>query len=204
MRRELADDPEAGAYAAEIELGPGWGEITREARDLLAPGRAVVLDTETIDLYGRTVEIAVIDAATGKKLMDTLVNPGDREISDGARWVHGITDEMVASARPFEKVLPRLRKVIKGKIICSCNVAFDRAVVLGDVQRAGKRPMHLEPEDSWYCLMEAYKDWLGAFRWLRLGGRHRALGDCESARKVLIRMSEGRGSVFTPAPPRPG
>lgn len=96
VRRELADDPEAGAYVGEVELCPTWGEITRQARALLEPGRAVILDTETTTLYGRTVEIAVVDAATGKKLMDTLVNPGDAEISDGARWVHGITDEMVA------------------------------------------------------------------------------------------------------------
>ncbi|MFF7529936.1 hypothetical protein ACKI1Q_15195 [Streptomyces galilaeus] len=57
--------------------------------------------------------------------------------------------------------------------------------------------MHLEPEDSWFCLMEAYKDWVGSSRWLRLGGRHRALGDCEAARKVLIRMSKGRGFEFS-------
>lgn len=40
--------------------------------------------------------------------------------------------------------------------------------------------------------MEAYADGVGSHRWLRLGGCHRALGDCESARKVLIKMSKGR------------
>ncbi|MFF9638835.1 hypothetical protein ACF1D2_30180 [Streptomyces bacillaris] len=44
VRRELADDPEAGAYASEITLCPAWGEITREAKALLEPGRAVILD----------------------------------------------------------------------------------------------------------------------------------------------------------------
>ncbi|OLO25478.1 DNA polymerase III subunit epsilon [Streptomyces sp. MNU77] len=145
VRQELADDPEARSYASEITLCPAWGEITREARTLLKPGRAVILDTETTDLYGRTIEIAVIDAATGKKLMDTLVSPGDAEISDRARWVHGITDEMVADKRPFEKILPRLRKVTKGRIVCAYNAEFDRTVVLGDIARAGKKPMHLEP-----------------------------------------------------------
>ncbi|GHE51488.1 3'-5' exonuclease [Streptomyces capitiformicae] len=200
--RELFADPVAATHASEITLCPAWGEVTRAARELLEPDVAVILDTETTDLDGQTVEVAVIDAATGKKLMDTLVKPTE-PISDGARWVHGITDEMVADARPFEKVLPRLRQVTKGKIICSYNVVFDRGIVLGDIARAGKKPMHLEPQDSWFCLMEAYKDWTGAFRWLRLGGRHRALGDCESARKVLIRMSEGRGTTFTPTAPAP-
>ncbi|MEU2380340.1 3'-5' exonuclease [Streptomyces misionensis] len=204
VRQELADDPEAGAYADEITLCPAWGEITREARDLLEPGRAVVIDTETTDLYGRTIEIAAIDAATGKKLLDTLVNPGDAEISDGARWVHGITDEMVADKRPFEKVLPRLRKVTKGRTILAYNVEYDRTVVLHDIARAGKKPMHLEPRDNWYCLMNAYAEWLGSRRWLRLGGGHRAAGDCEAARQVLIEISKGRGAVFTPSPPAPG
>ncbi|MFJ4745390.1 3'-5' exonuclease [Streptomyces sp. NPDC088775] len=203
VRRELADDPEAGSYADEITLCPAWGEVTREARELLEPGRAVVLDTETTDLYGRTVEIAVIDAATGRKLMDTLVDPG-APISAGARWVHGITDEMVAGARPFAKVLPRLRKVTKGRTVLAYNAAFDRTVVLGDIARAGKKPMHLEPSGGWYCLMEAYADWLGSRRWLRLGGTHRAVGDCESARQVLIEMSKGMGTAFTPSPPAPG
>ncbi|MFE1841699.1 3'-5' exonuclease [Streptomyces sviceus] len=116
---------------------------------------------------------------------------------------------MVTDARPFGKVLPRLRQVTKRRVICAYNAVFDRGVVLGDVRRAGKKPMHLEPEDSWLCLMEAYKDWAGSFRWLRLGGRHRALGDCESARKVLIRMSQGpprsrrpRPRPATPSPDR--
>jgi DNA polymerase III epsilon subunit-like protein len=203
VRRELFADPAVAPYASEITLCPAWGEVTRIARELLQPDAAVIIDTETTDLPGQIVEVAVIDAATGKKLLDSLVRPTE-PISDGARWVHGITDEMVADARPFEKVLPRLRQVTKGRVICAYNVDFDRGVVLGDVRRAGKKPMHLEPEDSWFCLMEAYKDWVGSFRWLRLGGRHRALGDCESARKVLLRMSQGRGATFTPAAPAPG
>ncbi|MGC0397384.1 DNA polymerase III epsilon subunit-like protein [Streptomyces sp. SAI-126] len=141
VRRELFAAPAAAPYASEITLCPAWGEVTRLARELLEPDVAVIFDTETTDLDGQTIEVAVIDAATGKKLMDTLVKPTE-PISDGARWVHGITDEMVADARPFDKVLPRLRQVTKGKIICAYNAVFDRGVVLGDVRPAGKKPMH--------------------------------------------------------------
>ncbi|MFC8790814.1 exonuclease domain-containing protein [Streptomyces cinereoruber] len=204
VRRELTADPEARTYASEVVLGTTWGRITRKARELLEPDRAVVLDTETTDLYGRTIEIAVIDAATGKKLMNTLVNPGDAKISDEARRVHGITDEMLADARPFEKILPRLRKVTKDRTILAYNAEFDRAVVLGDIKQAGRRPMHLEPESSWHCLMQMRTDWLDAYRWPKLGGSHRALGDCESARQALVEMSKGRGTAFEPRPPAPG
>ncbi|MEU3356139.1 3'-5' exonuclease [Streptomyces sp. NPDC037389] len=194
---ELAADPAAGSYADEITLCPRWGRLTRQARALLEPDAAVVLDTETTDLYGQTIEIAVIDAATGKKLMDTLVKPTVK-ITPGARWVHGISDEDVADARPFDRVLPRLWKVTKNRVVCAYNAEFDRSVVLGDIRRVERKPMHLEPWDNWFCLMEAYAAWLGSGRWLRLGGGHRALGDCQAARDVLIEMSKGRGTEFTP------
>ncbi|MGW9499236.1 hypothetical protein ACWG5P_33655 [Streptomyces prasinus] len=100
---------------------------------------------------------------------------------------------MVADARPFGKILPRLRKATKGRTICAYSAEYDRTVVLKDVERAGKKPMHLEPWDNWYCLMQAYADWLGARRRLRLGGGRRAAGDCEAARQVLLKMSKGRG-----------
>ncbi|MEV6357938.1 3'-5' exonuclease [Streptomyces hydrogenans] len=200
---ELAADPAVRSYADEITLCPRWGRITRRAQQLLEPGAAVVLDTETTDLYGQTIELAVVDAATGKVLQDTLVKPTDL-ITSGARFVHGISDDDVANARPFERVLPRLRKVTKDRIICAYNAEFDRAVILGDVLRAGKKPGHLEPHESWYCLMEAYAAWLGSSRWLRLGGGHRAAGDALAARDVLVRISQGRGNTFTPRPAAPG
>ncbi|MGW7346776.1 3'-5' exonuclease [Streptomyces sp. NPDC054854] len=202
VREELTVDPVVGSYADEITLCPAWGRISRRARMLLEPDAAVIVDTETTDLYGQTIELAVINAATGKVLQDTLVKPTE-PISAGARYVHGISDEDVAGARPFEKALPRLRKVTKDRVICCYNAQFDRAVILGDVRRAGKKPLHLEPQESWYCLMEAYAQWLGSNRWLALGGGHRAAGDCAAAREVLVHMSKGRGSNFVPRPAAP-
>lgn len=88
--------------------------------------------------------------------------------------------------------------------MCAYNAEFDRSVILGDVARARRKPLHLEPWSSWHCLMEMYAAWLGSNRWLRLGGGHRAAGDCEAARRVLIEMSTGMGSTFVPRPPGPG
>ncbi|MFF2228727.1 exonuclease domain-containing protein [Streptomyces globisporus] len=195
----LKADPAAGPHAGEITLCPAWGRITRRARQLLEPGVAVVLDTETTDLYGRTVEVAVVDAATGRKLMDTLVQP-EAPISPRAFWVHGISDEdlVAAKARTFDRVLPRLRKVTKGRVICAYNEEFDRTVVTNDARRVGKWPMHLAEPANWFCLMDSYVTWLGSGRWLALGGGHRALGDAKAARDVLVEMAAGRGTTFTP------
>lgn len=52
--------------------------------------------------------------------------------------------------------------------------------------------------------MDSYAAWIGSDRWLRLGGGHRAAGDCAAARDVLVRMSEGCGTSFTPSPAAPG
>lgn len=203
VKQELAAHPAAGSYAAEVTLCPTWGRLTRKAKALLEPDAAVILDTETTDLDGQTIEIAVIDAASGKKLLDTLVKPTE-PISQGAHWVHGLSDEDVAGARPWEKVLPRLRKVTRDRIICAYNSSFDRGIILGDTRRAGKKPLHLEPWDNWYCLMDSYAAWVGSSRWLPLGGGHRAASDCTAAREVLVEMSKGRGTAFTPRPDAPG
>ncbi|WP_052433027.1 3'-5' exonuclease [Streptacidiphilus carbonis] len=196
---ELAQDPAVASYANEIVLSPAWGRITRRARQLLEPDVSVILDTETTSLSGQTIEIAIIDAATGKKRLDTLVKPTER-ISQGAFWVHGISDADVADAKPWQAVLPRVRKYTKDRIICAYNSSFDQGIVLGDTRRAGKKPLHLAPDENWFCLMNAYATWLGSSRWVALGGRHRALGDCHSARQVLQEMAKGRGTEFTPRP----
>ncbi|TMQ99262.1 hypothetical protein ETD83_18085 [Actinomadura soli] len=44
------------------------------------------------------VEIALIDAATGETLLDTLVNPGTARVEPEARAVHGISDTELAAA----------------------------------------------------------------------------------------------------------
>ncbi|MEV7122244.1 hypothetical protein [Kitasatospora griseola] len=45
------------------------------AREVSAKGSGLVIDTETTDLFGRVCEITVVDAATGRVRLNTLVNP---------------------------------------------------------------------------------------------------------------------------------
>jgi hypothetical protein len=78
-----------------------------EATEVEEAGFAGSVDTETTDLDGYVIEIAVVDACTGDTLLDTLVNPGCA-ISPGAQWVYGITDAEVADAPPWSQVLPEL------------------------------------------------------------------------------------------------
>ena len=69
---------------------------------------------------GYVVEIAVVDAATGATLLDTLVNPGC-PISAGARAVHGLSDADVAGAPRWERVLPQLLAVTRNRTVLAYN-----------------------------------------------------------------------------------
>ncbi|GAA2690682.1 MULTISPECIES: 3'-5' exonuclease [Actinosynnema] len=192
VQAAIGADPVVSAYAADLELSTEVGAAIRWARDMLEPGAAVILDTETTGLGGDAVvvEIAVIDAHTGRVLLDTLVNPGDVPVGAGARAVHGITDAQLAQAPGWDRVLPKLRRVTRDRTVLAYNAEFDQRVVVNTSVRNGKRPMHLAEDATWGCVMTRRSDWLRTQRWQALGGGHRALGDCRSAREVLIDIAQ--------------
>lgn len=184
----IAADEVMSHYEHDIAVATEAGAAVRWARAMREPGAAVILDTETTDLYGYVVEIAVVDAATGETLLDTLVNPQE-PISDGARWVHGITDEQVADAPLWADVLPRLLEVTAGRTILAYNAEFDHSVVVGHSRRDDLEPGHLADQRNWSCLMNRRSDWELVWRRLPLNGDHNALGDCLTAYDLLRAMT---------------
>ena len=66
------------------------------------------------------VEIAVLDAATGDVLLDTLVNPGC-PVQPAARWVHSIGDDQLAASPPLAEVWPRLLEATAGRTVLAYN-----------------------------------------------------------------------------------
>lgn len=191
---------------------PVVGPVRAYARRLLAaPDGFAVLDTETTGLNdaARIVEIAAY-SGTGEKLIDTLVNPGV-PIPAAATRIHGIADADVADAPAFGEILPELTRALTGRRIVIYNVEFDTARLAHelDLWHRGATPLLL-PLDHWEvhpsatawmdalewapCAMEAYaryygdwSDYHGSRTWQRLGGGHRAGGDC---RTVLTRLQE--------------
>ncbi|MDJ0344248.1 3'-5' exonuclease [Streptomyces sp. H10-C2] len=202
VAQELQDDTEAAPHASRITLGTPWGEHTRWARQMLQPGASAIVDTETTSLAGLVCEIAITDSATGAPLLNTLVKPGE-PVSDGARAIHGITDEELETAPGWGKVLPKVRHVTRGRTVLAYNAQFDRQTIARDTARIGKRLMHLADDDRWGCLMAARTAFHGLRRDWRLDGDHRALGDCHAARTILLDIAEGHGHQFTPADPTP-
>jgi hypothetical protein len=182
----LAGHGGAAQYTDQIKLGTPVGRIIRWARAMQRPGAAVVLDTETTSLSGVAIELAVIDAATGEVLLDTLIDPAGVEIEDGARAVHGITDAELAGAPSWAEVWPRLRAAVGGRTVLAYNSRFDQTTIERTHRHAGLDPAEL-PAD-WQCLMAARSTWLEVGYRLALGGGHRALGDTLSARDILVQL----------------
>lgn len=186
----IAGNPAVSKYRRDIQLHSRAGAAIRFARAMLEPGRAVILDTETTDLYGAVCEIAVIDAATGRTLLDTLVNPG-APIVPGATAIHGITDaEVTAPAVPdWKTVYKRLLRVTKNRIVLAYNADYDRSVITADCARHGIRRTRLAAADHWEDVMVPRSEHAHSRRWLRNGGGHRALDDVQQTRRHLLRMT---------------
>lgn len=182
--------PAVHRYLGDMQLHSAAGAAVRFARAMLEPGRAVILDTETTDLHGAVCEIAVIDAATGKTLLDTLVNPGT-PIQPGAFAVHGITDsEVTAPGVPdWPTVYKRLLRVTKDRIVLAYNADYDRGVIAADCHRHGIRRTRLADLHHWADVMVPRSDHAHSRRWMANGGGHRALGDVQQTRQHLLRMT---------------
>jgi DNA polymerase-3 subunit epsilon len=171
------------------------------ARTILAsdPAGWCILDTETTGLGddAQTVQIGVL-APDGTALLDTLVRP-TCEVTEGARAVHGITDEALQEAPSFYAIYPDLVRVVRGKKVIVCNASFDAGVLdhmcwLYDLPEL--------PVKMWWCAMLWYapyagewSDYHGEYRWQRLGGNHDALGDCRAVLELLQKAASNQGAI---------
>ena len=165
------------------------------AREVLADPGTVILDSETTSLEGELVEVAII-TATGEPLLNTLIKP-EGPISPGAARVHGITVGTVQNAPTFPEVYPDLQKILaSASRVVIYNAVFDNGRIDADCTRHELPLLEYRSE----CVMLKYAEWYGewsdydqSFRWQRLNGGHRALGDCEATLERIREMAEVGG-----------
>lgn len=208
-REEIARERVERERAAVAARREHVAELAEWAREALADPRTVVLDTETTGLHerARIVELAVV-AADGTVLMDTLVNPGEPIPAD-ATAVHGITDEDVAGAPRFADLTVELTEVLDYRRVLIYNEPYDRGRLLYELDLRYRRQwvslVKHGPHEAATAWLEAmrledvmipYSDWVGEwddyhgnYRWQRLDGGHRAVGDCRAVLDLLRAMA---------------
>jgi DNA polymerase-3 subunit epsilon len=168
----------------------------------------VYLDTETTGTgpADEVIEIGIVDDQ-GAVLFESLVKPMSK-VSPDARRVHGISDEMLASAPRWMAVWPNVGAVLAGRTICIYNADFDLRMMQ---QSHAKYKMRwfLPEGTSFFCVMKLYAqfygEWntrTGAYRWqslenagrqckLTLPNAHRSTADSLLTRALLHYMAKG-------------
>ncbi len=179
------------AYRRNIKISRVHAAV-EFARGVLQPGRAVIVDTETVAMGGAVCEIAVCDAYDGRVLLNTLVNPGV-PITPGAQAVHGLSDaEVTAPDVPcWRAVYPRFEQITAGRVILAYNADFDRQVITEDSARHGIPSLVTTHRLRWGDVMMPRTHYAQARTWLKNEGGHRALGDVQVTRGHLLEMAAG-------------
>lgn len=116
-------------------------------------------------------------------------------ISDGAREIHGISDEDVADAPTWADVYEQVAEIINGKTLVIYNAGFDTGILfeMSDVYNLPQ----LQPKRV-ICAMLEFSQWYGSwseyhqsYTWQPLyGGDHTALGDCLATLDVIKTMAK--------------
>lgn len=87
--------------------------------------KPVYIDTETTGLEktDEVIEISIVDH-DGSQLFTSLIKPS-RAIPIEAQKIHGITNEMVATAQSWPILWPTIRNYLYGRTIAAYNAPFD-------------------------------------------------------------------------------
>jgi DNA polymerase III epsilon subunit-like protein len=182
------------------------GELPAIARSFFEQREFVVLDLETTgsDPHSErteVLEIAIVDA-NGKPVLNTLVKAFG-PIPAEAQAIHGISNEMVASAPTFREIYPQLVQAISGKVIVIFNANYDAYLLDNLIIRHGLDLPHF---DQW-CLMKAYANYYKSpgkyksYAWQKLSDAckqqdvklteaHRAMGDTLATYLLLKKLAE--------------
>ena len=160
-----------------------------------------VVDTETTgldpDQGDEIIAIGAVRVVNGRilrqEIFDSFVRPR-RMISESARAIHGISQEMLRAEPPIEDVLPRLHRFVEDTVIVGHNIAFDMRFFAAAGPRCSvvftnpvldtlllECAININQPDK---SLEAIAQRLG----LSVTGRHTALGDALSTAEIFIAL----------------
>ncbi len=162
--------------------------------------RPVYIDTETtgLDRSAEVIEISIIDF-DGSILFSSLVKPSI-PIPAGVQRIHGISNEMVASAPVWPILWPKVRSFLYGRVIGAYNAPFDLKMMqqsharyrlpwLDSLNMLDILPLYSDYQGVWdpdRRSMKYFKlEEAGAFFKIPLPNAHRSAADALLTRAVL-------------------
>lgn len=163
-----------------------------------------ILDSETTGLDGQAeiVEISILDQ-DGRVVLDTLVKPL-KPIPAEATAIHGITNDMVATAPSWAAIHERVAEIVASKPLVIYNADYDLRLMAQTAAQYGLTPIEAEVGCAMLAYAEFYGDWneyRGSYRRQRLtnaadqqgvvidGKAHRALADVKMTLGVIKAMA---------------
>ena len=176
--------------------------VQQWARDLYNLPNFYVIDTETsgVDKSSEVVQIGVIDKY-GDVVIDTLLKPTKR-ISQQVINVHGITNEMLATAPALEDLYTTLSIKLSGVPLIAYNMDFDWRLLQ---QTFALRKLPMFRSGTRHCAMKQYAQFNGkrgkrGYKWHKLSiaaeqeqvvvkDAHTALGDVRMTLGLIRRMA---------------
>jgi DNA polymerase-3 subunit epsilon len=202
MRADPEEEAAAKAYYQRADDKRAAAEWAR----VLLKGEFVILDVETTGLgpEDEIVQIGIVDQ-TGAVVLDQLIKP-QQSIPSDATAIHGITDETVKDAPPFDKAWIHIVAALAGKRVVAYNLKFDSGMLIQDCTRHGLASFMYSTDSA--CAMEEFaqfngewNEYHGNYRWKKLseamrilgvefdGQQHSAISDCQATLAVIRKMA---------------
>lgn len=171
-----------------------------------------VLDTETTGLRpdegNRIIEIGLVQVKNRRlgTTWSSFVNPEGRASSPEARAIHGISDDLLATAPRFADLWPTIKTMLGTEQIVIHNAPFDTGFLNTELQRMGEKTLDpcrivdtmamargLYPGQR--CSLDALCARFGVDATAR-ADRHGALIDACLLAHVYLAMTAGQAALF--------
>lgn len=184
-------------------------EMSEKYKKILDEG-CIILDTETTDLYGEVIELAIINNE-GSVLFNHRIKPKEQKIKPNAEAIHHISMEMLKDEKELSFYMDELTDIFtKYKNLVIYNAAFDIEclnvslnandfqefkVIFGINIKCAMR--------DYACYYNEYNDYFNDYKWQRLETAakrfdfdftnitpHEALSDCFMTLHVIESMAK--------------
>lgn len=157
----------------------------------------LILDTETtgLDDNAEIIEISIIDKDFNV-ILNALVKPSCK-ISKKATAINKITDKDVEHEQTFDEVYPRLKAILRDRLVIIYNKKFNTRILNQTIDLYDFKRIKFESE----CAMLLFSKFIDVKKWQKLSeatghmnirfiNQHQALSDCEATLKLIKSIAD--------------